>query len=615
MNLRKITIQRYRSINNLTVEIKDENSPLIICGSNNVGKTNFLRALDLFFSLDKDRFNKDSDIPYDIAAGRSTGGRYVTTFRAEFDNEVDEVRVRVDYKWNVKTGNSVEISGEKNGVEINEAEIRQIIKDFRYIFVEASNISIPKIIDEILDEEILPIGLDTLRAKQKEPLRIFRQFIEKSEESVKKIESEVGEILNEFITEIPGIDTKGWKIEILFSEYQKLREAISGLINFTLYDKNKKRMESKGSGIQRIVFLSLLKYIANHSRKKIIWGIDEPEAFLQPALQKRVFQILCDIAKKHRVFITTHSPHMININSLSNTCLFDADYSEREFAKKKGEVFYKVNTHTKDSGGESDKIQAIKHHLGITRNDGWEVFGSNLIVEGEEDKFYLSTLLSRFGYQTPNILFSGGADKIRGYLQFLKEFCEDLKVKPDFLCLLDHDDKGKEVKTSLENKNYNKFNLKLSFIPRFDGSKHIDFDYEIEDFIYPEIIHQAANEFLKKQRYNKIPKRAFEDRFKSAYDKTCILEFFDEVCKNQNPDKPHLVMASEGVKRVICEKALRILRKIDLGELDKKYPEVKKFLSLIAGAKETKKIRGRKKRIDRNLVQVLSGAQTDPIPQ
>lgn len=44
----KINICRFRSIIDLTVDIEQEYGLISICGKNNVGKTNTLRALSLF---------------------------------------------------------------------------------------------------------------------------------------------------------------------------------------------------------------------------------------------------------------------------------------------------------------------------------------------------------------------------------------------------------------------------------------------------------------------------------------------------------------------------------------------------------------------------------------
>lgn len=587
MKLTKIIIKRYRSISNLTIEI-GEGLPLIICGSNNVGKTNLLRAIELFFSLDKDKFDRDKDIPYDIAEGRSTGGRYSTAVTGFFEDGLNKYIIQAIFGWKKDQGNILQIKAKRDNVKINENEARRIIKSFRFMFIEASNIDIPKIIDEIIDEEILPLGLDTLRKKQRGPLKIFGKFIKESEKSVDKIEEEIEKILNIFITDIPGIDTKGWRVEILFAEYKKLREAISGLIDFTLYDKNKKKMESKGSGIQRVVLLSLIKYIADRSKRRIIWGIDEPEAFLHPHLQKRTFEILKTIAEKQPVFFTTHSPHFVDIENVDNTVLLEAGYEEKEYAKRKDQVFYKVKTFIDERVKDFEKIQKIKEHLGIFRNDGWTIMKYNILVEGEEDKNYLIWLMKRFGCKIPNILVAGGVTKIRGYLQFLAEYCRDLKFKPKIRCILDHDTEGKAEYKSLSAANskgkYGHFELILEMIQRCDGDLADDLDYEIEDLIFPDIIREAANKFLKKRGYRILRKNDLKDRFKKAYNRKGILNFFTDRTKLNNPSEQAMNFEdnNSGLKHIICEKSFKFISDKENLALDTKYPTIRKYIESLS---------------------------------
>ena len=49
MKFIEFRIKRYRSIKDLTLKMV-EDEPIIICGENNVGKTNILRALNIFFN-------------------------------------------------------------------------------------------------------------------------------------------------------------------------------------------------------------------------------------------------------------------------------------------------------------------------------------------------------------------------------------------------------------------------------------------------------------------------------------------------------------------------------------------------------------------------------------
>ena len=57
----KVRIQRFRSIMDMEFNISDYSMPVAICGQNNVGKTNTLRAINLFFN--PNTFNPNTDIP------------------------------------------------------------------------------------------------------------------------------------------------------------------------------------------------------------------------------------------------------------------------------------------------------------------------------------------------------------------------------------------------------------------------------------------------------------------------------------------------------------------------------------------------------------------------
>ncbi|MBK6785210.1 MAG: AAA family ATPase [Saprospiraceae bacterium] len=48
MKINKIHIKRFRSILDLKLEINTENNFSTICGANNSGKTNVLKALNIF---------------------------------------------------------------------------------------------------------------------------------------------------------------------------------------------------------------------------------------------------------------------------------------------------------------------------------------------------------------------------------------------------------------------------------------------------------------------------------------------------------------------------------------------------------------------------------------
>ena len=83
----KVSIHNYRSVKNLSLIVPKNGGPIVICGSNNVGKTNFLRAVDLFFN--ETNFKALNDIPYEIVEA-TRGAGYKTTISIDFvDNKLN----------------------------------------------------------------------------------------------------------------------------------------------------------------------------------------------------------------------------------------------------------------------------------------------------------------------------------------------------------------------------------------------------------------------------------------------------------------------------------------------------------------------------------------------
>lgn len=583
-----INIKRFRSINDLTLEYK-EGEPLIICGSNNIGKTNVLRAMDLFFSLDKNKFDADVDIPYHISEG-SRGRGYnseITIFFIDRDT-YEKYSITQNYTKIKGVGNILSINGKMEKNYLSEQQCKNIILSYKFIFIESNNIDLPKIISNVFKSNVLT-DLDKLRKKQRVPLELLKDFFDKSQEAVQKIEDDINLEFNKFIKNNNEIDTSDWQCKIIFPEFDYLREAISKLVTFTLKDTNDRAINTKGSGIQRMILLALISYVSKNYKEKVIWGIDEPEVFLQPSLQKKVFNELKEISKEIDIIITTHSQHFIDIYNIENTYLLSSKNEKVEYRRRPNEVFIKVSTYdTKASGIR--KVELIKKHMGIERNDSWVVSPYNLLVEGECDKQYIVALSKIFRFQTPNIFVAGGADKIKAYLEFLKEFANDMDFIPTIICILDHDEEGKKVYRSLEKKQKqsSKINLGLKFIERCDGIYGEQMEYEVEDLVYSDIIFKAANKYLKSKKYNAIKKNDIEKRFSASQVNSNILRFITEVSKLSNSEKEIIDFESSGIKKYLCNQICMESNDYlkNVSEYDSKQPNVKKFIESICKSDE-----------------------------
>ncbi len=555
--LKKFQVKRYRSLMDATINIfLDEK--IVICGENNIGKTNFLRAMNVFFNHYKQElYNLKEDIPYHIYYG-SRGAGVKTELIGTFEKGKDSITLKVLF-----TSDEPKYFIKNKEVTFDEA--KEILDNFQFLFLESHNINIPTLISMVLEKDGL-LALDKKRSKQSAPLEKLNDFIQLSQKAIADIEKDINEFFKE-LTNFDGI-LKDKQIKINFAEFEKLRDVVKTMTSITLYDGNNQGIASKGSGAQRAVFLSLMQFISKHSKKNIIWGIDEPEAFLQPKLQKQVAIVFNKIVKEQQqpIILTTHSQHFVELNNLQSVYLFKGTLTPKEYQRRPNEVFYEMSTSPIESKSNFEKAVLIKNHLGITNNDGWEVLPYNILVEGEEDKKYLETLMNILNLSVPNIIWSGGASKIGGYLQYYNSFADGLPYKPEFICIFDNDDEGREQSKKVKPTSYKNIIVNKIDMPRYDGIFYDDkckSDWEIEDLLPPEIIINAINQVLKKNKYKIINSQQIKNRFEIAYKNKQILKYAEECIRTNNPSKEAFLVDNEGRKKEICQKFCELAFEID----------------------------------------------------
>ena len=164
MYLKEIEIHNYRSISKIKLKV-NKGKMTVICGANNVGKTNLLRALDLFFSLDLKKFDVTRDIPYQIAEG-SRGQGYKTKIIGKFCGAKEEkIIIEAQFLNRKNSSNILVLSGTKNKVVMKESEVKKFLREFKFIFIESSNVDLSKKISELVNDEVL-LTVDHLRRKK-----------------------------------------------------------------------------------------------------------------------------------------------------------------------------------------------------------------------------------------------------------------------------------------------------------------------------------------------------------------------------------------------------------------------------------------------------------------
>ena len=541
------SVKRFRSLLNVPIDC-NKDCPIIICGENNIGKTNFLRALHIFFNapFDINLWEPSEDLPFHIYSGSQGGGTNSEFTGTFFDTQEDKkIKLKLTYKSQdepqYKIGNKI----------IEEDEAAAILDDFRLLYVKSNNVNIPELISEILEDDIL-LPLDRQRTRQTVPLKKLTEFIEESEKSTKSIENKI----NKYFSAMTNFDgaLKSSKIKIQFAEYSLLREAVKNMISITIDDGNQLPVENKGSGAQRAIMLSLMQFISENSKRNIIWAVDEPEVFLQPKLQKRTFEILKSISSQSgiQVFATTHSQHFIDLEDLSNTYIFKAQIDEKIYVRKKGKVFYKIDTKPIDTKSASAKATLIREHLGIENNDVWKVLPYNVMVEGEEDIRYLERCFQFLNLPIPNLIAAGGATNFKGYLQFFNSFADELSYKPKIVCVFDEDKQGRSAKESISAKKYANLDVCIVELPRFDNRLDKKIQWAIEDFIPQGFLIDSISKVLKKSGRRIIQKSQKDNRQNHANIDLNILSYAEACSRINNPDMTQIVLNDDGRKREIC---------------------------------------------------------------
>jgi predicted ATP-dependent endonuclease of OLD family len=565
--LKYFTIKRFRSLMNVELQVVN-GQPVTICGENNIGKTNVLEALNIFFNHieDIELYDVATDIPHHIFYGRG-GELQNTELTGKFSTNTSEIiTAKVIFKKDLSIEYKISSSDKAKTPIQTEKAFKDIIKHFKYFYVKSNNVDIPSLVSELFASDGL-IKLDKKRAKQQKPLETLKQFQAQAQAALNDIQKELNQQLQE-LNILSTLDSNS-SIKITFAEFDKLRDVVSRMTQVTIDDGNDHSISSKGSGAQRTALLTLMNYIASNANKKVIWGLDEPEIFLQPKAQKQLFRAVKKIAreKEQTVVMTTHSQHFIDLNNLEHTYLYVCDVNEKIYVRKKDRSFFEKSTHAQHFASESAKAKGIREHLGIGNNDGWNLLPYNIIVEGETDKKYLEALIEHSEMVAPNIIWSGSASKISGSVQFYNNLAIDLDFKPQIKIILDNDEAGrieyKNLENSISKNRFSNLNIELLVYPKEDGTlwdkRGKNCDWEVEDFLPSELMFDSINKILKNAKYSIIKKKLRDDKSKVANSKTQIFKYAESAAKLENPNKEPFQLSGEGQKKSICLAVVKLL--------------------------------------------------------
>lgn len=567
-------------------EISEPNIPISICGQNNVGKTNTLRAINLFFY--PEYFDQQKDIP--VVKKATHGGSYfpmiTLTFKStEYPNKI--IEITRDFKMydekNSGLNGFLKFSPKAKRQNYKESEIKKILNQVEFRFIRSIDVNTSELIED-LTSDILDTKYQKARFanKKKELKDAYEQYSKGMQEILDAFSNDVSEVFHSF--------KENWNIKFTVpSKVDRFRDMISDDVELKIDDKSGLGVSSKGSGLQRLAIillnLEILKRIDKVKKKAFIICIDEPDIYLHEGLQKKLYHFIKDCG--FQVFYTTHSKNFIDENNLNNIVFLEATHNSQYYERVKREVEY-ITTTCVPLNNNNGYLR-ICEHLGIEPVVVPEpVLGRfNIIVEGECDEKYLSKLADYYGidHRDVKVIIANGATRINPMLDVYNSFSANQSDKPIVHVLYDDDVAGRpeydRINSLLKNQNnFKNIDIKPFIIKNYSGQASHNGNYEIEDLMYPEIICLVLNLFLAQHNMTQIEaSKVISTNCTKRFIRKGILNVCEMYTSLLNPDET-LSPQQPQVKGEMCElfdiSNSQIKNTLDQARID--HPSVEEFV-------------------------------------
>ena len=314
--IRRIKIENFRSITELDMSATDLT---VIVGDNDCGKSNVLRALNLFFNG-----QTNPSTPFSFA---NDYNRYAEP-RAKKAPEI-AVELRLELPESYRGNNGEQVMWRKRW-RVDGLQSRTEIKGIRFIrkkrgngFVEElfdlpGRSKVPSLLNRIQFEYVPAVrDADFFRSLRG---RIFEVIAQASEsvvrESSEQFETVIGDSVAGLLTDISQELNDSSKLRLpndLTSIFESL-DFLNGEKSISL--------ESRGDGIKARYIPLILKFIAEKSRQSpglsptFIWAYEEPENNLEFRRAKALADSFKKLAQDEfsQVILTTHSPVFYNMH-------------------------------------------------------------------------------------------------------------------------------------------------------------------------------------------------------------------------------------------------------------------------------------------------------------
>lgn len=464
----KIIIENFRSIKRIEINPQDVN---VFSGLNDTGKSNVLKALNLFFNEETDfqvplKFSQDYSKVALASAQRARKQKQQIKVKVYFKPPSSFPSLRQDaevFLEKVFNRDGTVGLNYSSGNSKKQAQITRLLNKTKYFYIPALK------------------GADVLRfllGRIGEHQLISSDEIGKLNEEVNKNLSDLENILG--ISQISIKTTMGfpllvrdfWEkltVNTKYDEFDNLQGKAAGKSEPLKEEFYQVPLELRGEGVKSKYIPPLLKWIQKRNSDIYIWGIDEPENSLEFRKAQEVADLYFNqYARDTQIFLTTHSfafifakPENTQIASATFRCVREKSgqttirpledlFKEKtriELAEEMGAL--EVQKEVYEDWRVKDTL--LKSNEEIIRNLK-EAKKPVLLVEGDSDREIIRVAWKKlYNQNTPFAIEKGGSS---AYLKnFIKNPALRIANRDKVVALWDCDYRGFGDFQDLRNKN------------------------------------------------------------------------------------------------------------------------------------------------------------------
>jgi predicted ATPase len=414
--IRAVEINYFRSIYQLRIaKLKDIN---VFTGGNDSGKSNILRALNLFFN-NKISDSNDLDFLQDVthsrqSEARDAKGRLTIWIKVTFENvekwkSLPEI-FSVKKVWN-RYSNVPEVTYD---IE-NSNNLQRFLNKINFIYV-------PAIRDNYTYAKYLRILYETISSSENVDLKTPASSLSNS----------VNEAIKTMSDRIAGATGVNSTIDVP-ADFRDLFERLSFS---TMQDEFSVPLRNRGDGLQARHIPHIVEFICGQNKKNNIWGYEEPENSLEMTKSFEVAkQFSEEFCERSQIFVTSHSPSFYGLegDNIEKFYVSKAKHGDGTLVSKIEKfrdvaladqqlgIAHIISDRTKEIFKE---IEVLKSNLSLLRSLANPV----IITEGKHDKAIIESALQKTGRDASkyNVMCCERMDGEGGGATTLKQTLENI---------------------------------------------------------------------------------------------------------------------------------------------------------------------------------------------